>query len=64
MFWLLTSFEVRGALAAEADAGDVKLAVGRSLACSAQHVRRQGHERGYCAGSGEEAAPGDAPGGL
>ena len=64
MFSLLTCSEVPGALAADADAGDVKLAVGRSLACSAQHVARQGHEGGHGAGSGQEAAPGDVRGRL
>ena len=52
-------FEVPGALAADADAGDVKLAVGGACAGAAQHMTRQGHEGGYGAGGGEEVAPGD-----
>ena len=64
MFWLLTSSRSAAALAADADARDVELAVGRGLAGSAQHVPRQGQEGGHGTSGGKEAAPGDGPGRL
>ena len=64
MFSLLSLVEVPGALAAEADAGEVKLTVGRSLAGSAQHLMRQGHEGGHGTSGGEETTPGKVPGRL
>src|SRR5579862_4129462 len=54
-------FQVRGALAANADSRDVEFAVGRRLACSPQNSRCEDHKSGSggC-GTAKETSAGDS----